>query len=385
MNKPDNLNDEKTRLEVLKSYGILDSPPEEDYNSLTFLASEIFNVPISLISLVDEERQWFKSKIGLNIPETERDISFCTHAIHTSEEVYVVENARKNPLFQNSPLVTGEPDIVFYAGAPLVDSDGYVIGTLCIIDTKERSFSTQEAQKLKILANQVMRLLDLRKKNDHLKIISNEKSILLKEIQHRVKNNLQLISSLISLQISKISDPYLSDAFNICLNRIMAISHIHQSIYMESARESVNFKIYLNDLLNSFEIAHSSSKNIQNEIEEIILGLDIAVPLSLITSEIITNTFKHAFSETQEKKIQILFQKKENGLLEMIIQDNGVGFNTKEKWETSNSLGFEIIKTLSEQINGSISCFSSNDGTRFTIQIAEEKVTVFPINKQHML
>ena len=164
MQKPDNLNDEKSRIEVLKSYEILDSPSDDDYNSITFLASEIFNAPISLISLVDEERQWFKSKIGLDISETERDISFCTHAIHTSDEVYVIEDARKNPMFQNNPLVTGKPDIVFYAGAPLVDSDGYVIGTLCIIDTKERSFSTQEAQKLKILANQVMKLLDLRKK-----------------------------------------------------------------------------------------------------------------------------------------------------------------------------------------------------------------------------
>lgn len=385
MQNPNNSNDEKARLEVLKSYEILDSPSDDDYNSITFLASEIFNAPISLISLVDEERQWFKSKIGLDISETERDISFCTHAIHTSDEVYVIEDARKNPMFQNNPLVTGKPDIVFYAGAPLVDSDGYVIGTLCIIDTKERSFSYQEAQKLKILANQVMKLLDLRKKNNYLKIINNEKSILLKEIQHRVKNNLQLISSLINLQISKISDPYLSASFNICLNRIMAISNIHQNIYLESARESVNFKIYLNDLLNSFEIAHSSTKNIQNEIEDIILGLDIAVPLSLITSEIITNTFKHAFSETQEKKIQILFQKKENGLLEMIIEDNGIGFNTKEKWETSNSLGFEIIKTLTEQINGSITCISSNNGTRFTIQIVEKKVNFFPINKQRTL
>ena len=377
MQKPDNLNDEKSRIEVLKSYEILDSPSDDDYNSITFLASEIFNAPISLISLVDEERQWFKSKIGLDISETERDISFCTHAIHTSDEVYVIEDARKNPMFQNNPLVTGKPDIVFYAGAPLVDSDGYVIGTLCIIDTKERSFSTQEAQKLKILANQVMKLLDLRKKNNHLKILNNEKTILLKEIQHRVKNNLQLISSLISLQISKLSDKNLSDSFNICLNRIMAISNIHQNIYLESARERVNFKIYITDLLNSFEIAHSSVKNIQNEIEDITLGLDIAVPLSLITSEILTNTFKHAFTDSQEKHVQIVFQKKENDQLELIIKDSGVGFNTTEKWETSDSLGFEIIKTLIDQINGSITCFSTKNGTCFSIQIAARKSYFF--------
>ena len=371
MSNPDILINEKTRLEVLKSYEILDSPPEDDYNSITFLASEIFNTPIALISLVDDERLWLKSKIGLNISETERSISFCTNAIHTSEEVYVVEDARKNTIFENNPLVAGQSEIVFYAGAPLIDPDGYALGTLCVIDTKERSFSDKEASQLKILANQVMKLMDLRKKNSALKIVNSEKDILLKEIQHRVKNNMQLISSLISLQISKINDPNLSAAFNICLNRIMAISNIHQNIYLESARESINFKIYLIDLLNSFEIAHSATKNIQNEIEDIILGLDIALPLSLITSEILTNTFKHAFSETQEKKIKIVFQKKENNLIEMIIQDNGVGFNIEEKWETSNSLGFEIVKTLMDQINGNITCVSTKNGTRFTIQIPE--------------
>lgn len=150
----------------------------------------------------------------------------------------------------------------------------------------------------------------------------------------------------------------------------MAISNIHQSIYIEAASESVNFKIYLMDLLNSFEIAHSGEKNIENEIEDIRLGLDVAVPLSLITSEIITNSFKHAFSETQEKKIQIVFQKKENDQLELIIKDNGIGFNTTEKWEKSDSLGFEIIKTLVNQINASITCFSTKNGTYYSIQIA---------------
>jgi two-component sensor histidine kinase len=373
MLNPNNSNDEKARLEVLKSYEILDSPPEEDYNSLTFLASEIFNVPISFISLVDEERVWFKSIYGSNISEIERETSFCTYAINSSEDVFVIEDARKISKFKNLPSVIGHSKFVFYAGATLVDSDGYVIGTLSIIDSKVKSLSNKETQQLKILANQVMKLLELRKKNNYLKIINNEKTILLKEIQHRVKNNLQLISSLISLQINKISDPNISAAFNICLNRILAISNIHQNIYLEYARETVNFRIYLNGLLNSFEIAHSFSKNIQNEIEDIILGLNIAVPLSLITSEILTNTFKHAFSETQEKKIQIVFQKKENGLLEMIIQDNGVGFNIEEKWETSNSLGFEIIKTLMDQINGNITCVSTKNGTLFTIQIAEGK------------
>jgi PAS domain S-box-containing protein len=164
---------ESERLKALKSYSIMDSLPEQEYDSITQLASYICGTPIALISLLDEGRQWFKSSVGVGATETPRDISFCQYAI-MGEEVYEVNNALENETFANNPLVTGNPDIRFYAGAPLQDVNGFNLGSLCVIDTKPRILSNEQKNALKLLANQVVLLLDLRKKNVDLKSTQQE-------------------------------------------------------------------------------------------------------------------------------------------------------------------------------------------------------------------
>ena len=125
---------ESDRLKALESYSVMDTLPENEYDAITQLASYICGTPIALVSLLDKERQWFKSTVGLGVTETPREISFCQYAI-MGEEVYEVTNALENKLFADNPLVTGNPDIRFYAGAPLKDSDGFNLGSLCVIDT----------------------------------------------------------------------------------------------------------------------------------------------------------------------------------------------------------------------------------------------------------
>ena len=153
---------EAERLAVLHGYGILDTDFEERYDRLTRIASRILGTPISLISLVDEDRQWFKAAFGLNIRETPRDVSFCAHAIHDTR-VFVVPDARKDKRFEKNPLVTGNPKIRFYAGAPLIGRKGQAIGTLCVIDQKPHSgFSAEEQQVLRDLADTVVDMFELR-------------------------------------------------------------------------------------------------------------------------------------------------------------------------------------------------------------------------------
>lgn len=145
---------EKQRLEALYRLGILDTPSEERFDRVTRIARQLFSVPIALVSIVDRERQWFKSKQGLDASETGRNISFCGHAIR-SEELFVVENTLQDERFSDNPLVVGEPHIRFYAGCPIKAPGGEVIGTLCLIDTKPRSLSDREYECLRDLGMQV--------------------------------------------------------------------------------------------------------------------------------------------------------------------------------------------------------------------------------------
>lgn len=150
--------DEALRLSALKATELLDTPPEERFDRITRLAARAFDVPICLVSLVDRDRQWFKSCFGLGVRETSRDISFCGHTILNADSL-VVENALQDERFADNPLVTGEPGIRFYAGAPLEDRNGFRLGTLCLIDKKPRAFSSDNQKTLRDFANLVEREL----------------------------------------------------------------------------------------------------------------------------------------------------------------------------------------------------------------------------------
>lgn len=154
---------EKERIAFLDSYSILDTLPEKDYDNLTKLAAEICQTPISLITLLDDKRQWFKSHYGLDIDETPIEHSFCAHAITSDEEIFTIYDARNDARFYDNPLVSGDPNIVFYAGIPLKNSTGVPLGTLCVIDSEPRTLTDSQKESLQILSEQVVNLIELRR------------------------------------------------------------------------------------------------------------------------------------------------------------------------------------------------------------------------------
>ena len=151
MEKPQIPGDEQIRLQTIRDLLILDTPPDERFDMMTTYASLLFKVAICLVSLVDENRQWFKSKCGLDATETPRDISFCGHAI-LSDSVLLIPDALNDPRFADNPLVTGEPKIRFYAGAPLIMANGQRVGTFCLIDRIPRTLDGWELNHLRDLA-----------------------------------------------------------------------------------------------------------------------------------------------------------------------------------------------------------------------------------------
>lgn len=155
--------DESRRLAILDEYAVLDTPPEEAFDDITFLASAICETPIALISLIDDNRQWFKSRLGLGTPHTHRDYSFCAYAILEPDQLMVVPDATADARFASNPFVVSEPSIRFYAGAPLVTSEGDALGTLCVLDHKPRRLSNEQKRALRALSKQVLAQLELRR------------------------------------------------------------------------------------------------------------------------------------------------------------------------------------------------------------------------------
>src|SRR5215813_12149836 len=175
MATPMPMNDEAARLANLQKYAILDPEPEQAFDDLVLLASFICNAPIALKSLVDKDRQWFKSKLGLSISESPREIALCATAIR-QPDVFVVTDTLNEERFRNNPLVTSEPNIRFYAGAPLINEEGFALGTLCVIDRQPRELDSEQKEALWALSRLALGQMELRQNLQLLKQALNDRS-----------------------------------------------------------------------------------------------------------------------------------------------------------------------------------------------------------------
>ncbi len=190
--------DEQQRLKLLQDTGILDTLEEQAYDDLTQLAAEICGTPIALVSLIDKDRQWFKSHYGLNARETPREFAFCAHAI-LNDELFIVEDASQDDRFHDNPLYTGDPHVKFYAGAPLIMSNHVRLGTLCVIANQSRTLTDAQKNSLTALARQVVSQLELRLRLKELESLDHAKNEFIAMVSHELRTPLTAIYGALSL------------------------------------------------------------------------------------------------------------------------------------------------------------------------------------------
>ena len=197
---PPRPHNEAARLAALRAQQVLDSLPEQMFDDIVRVASNVCGTPIALISLVDEDRQWFKAKVGLQASETPRDQAFCAHAILEPDTPLVVPDATQDPRFALNPLVTGSPDIRMYAGAPIVSHSGHALGTVCVIDQTPRELTAEQVDSLQALSRQVSHLLELRRVTrnsvDSVQMQLLAKSDKARELQRQVEDLKAQVTSL---------------------------------------------------------------------------------------------------------------------------------------------------------------------------------------------
>lgn len=276
---------EADRLAALDSYGVMDTQAEADFDDITKLAAQICGVPMALISLVDERRQWFKSAVGLGVTETPREVAFCAHAIQ-QPDLFVVDDASSDPRFAHNPLVTGDPNLRFYTGAPLVNAEGLPLGTLCVLDTKPGQLSDEQNFALRTLARQVVTQLELRRALAEQRKAADLRAMLVRELQHRVKNTLTTVQAVVGQSLRNAGS--LEAARGVISDRLVTMGRAHD-IFSESAWHAAP----LDDVITA-AIAGGGVEGARYKVggPEVALSARAALGMALVLHELNTNAIK---------------------------------------------------------------------------------------------
>lgn len=354
------------RLNALRSYGILDTAREAEFDELVALAADICEVPISVVNLIEDHRQWFKAEVGLGIRETPLDISICRHVL-LQPGVTIISDLRNDPRMCANPLVTADSGLRFYAGCLLETPDGHGIGTLCLLDRTPRILTSRQQSALKTLANQVMGQLELRRSLKEKTRLLEQKEMLLKEVNHRTKNNLQLIVGLIQLQLRQLHDQQARAALTDTSRRIMSIAAVHEKLYQSDEVNAVDAASYLSQVIAGITATASHHALFELDLASVILPMDSAIPLALLVNELLTNALKYAYIASAEGRVWVTLKPESNGVV-LTVEDRGQGMPPGFDYRKSKSLGMKIIASLGRQLSAQVAFSDNQPGVKCVVR-----------------
>jgi len=392
---PDN---EIERLSDLKSYHILDTLSETEYDNLTQIASEICNTPISLISLIDENRQWFKSAQGLDAKETPREYAFCGHAINKPDEVLIVEDSRKDDRFKDNPLVTDDPKVIFYAGVPLITEKGFPLGTLCVIDNEPKHLNKNQINSLSALSNQAMQLIELRKKtrllNETLANLEQRNEELHNfafTAAHDLKSPLNNISGLLEMFNDSFASSvgkegsvileHIKDSTENLRNLISSLLKYSQNNkLLKKDKTFIDVKKLEADIRSLFSNTDGTMISFKSEIDELYANKTAIIQILI---NLISNSIKYNDKDSTQVEIGISENKDD---YMFYVEDNGPGIDMEQRdkifkiftvlkssdkfGKRGNGIGLATVKKLVLAFGGSIDIESKKGlGSKFIFNI----------------
>lgn len=381
---------ESKRLANLDLYEILDTLPEEAYDAITSIAANICGTPIALISLIDKDRQWFKSHHGLKVSETPRDYAFCAYAILEPDQLFVVEDARLDERFYDNPLTTADPNVIFYAGAPLVTSEGFPLGTLCVIDNKPNSLTPKQHKALNDLSMQVIAQLELRRSIKELKTKNEELSRYAHLISHDLRSSMQSIYQLSKI-IAKESEGSLNDKVKKTIEQLqkkaLQSQKLVDGILKHSlagchsfAPERIQVLEFVNDIIDFCNPPRDIQVLPEVSVSEIVCDPTI---LQQVLQNLISNAIK--YNDKEQGIVRVVLNSNDSECTLEVI-DNGPGIPEKHHerifgmFQTlshadrfgnkGTGIGLNTVKNLVTSLGGTVTVKSNEgEGSAFKITL----------------
>lgn len=354
-------------METLRSYDVLDTDAEADFDDIVELASKICDTPVSLISLVDEKRQWFKARVGFEPHETALDQSVCSHAILTDDFTEIHDMGADARTVDN-PLYVGDPRVKFYAGANLVAPNGQAIGTLCVLDTKPRTLTDFQRQALQTLSRHVMMQLELRKK-------IRLEAALRSEMDHRVKNSFQTIGSLMRMAARKINDPEAKDVLALVERRFGAVASLHGELMVQDGKDAVPTVSFLEQLGKLLAAGAPENVTVVSCADPGELQVKQASAIGMIVSEFVANSVKHAFADGSAGQVSLSLRAVNETCWLLDCRDNGgghgaAGSSGDVRGADSTGLGKMLMRSAAEQLNGRLTTDFTPEGAVMQVSFA---------------
>ena len=350
--------DEAKRMAAVRRYDILDTPPDGAFDRITALAARRFGVPIAIVSIVDEDRIWFKSHHGLPVEQIDREPGLCASAI-LGNEPYLLADASIDPRSLANPLVAGDFGLRFYAGVPLTTSDGYNLGTLCVIDKEPRPIDDRQIEDLKDLASVVMDQIEMQLS---ARRAVGQAQLMAREIDHRVMNSLQFVSGILSMQSRLPAADGGSAELQLAANRVAAVAQVHRHFARDVSDEASCID-FLRRLCGDLSAILDRPVTVSGDEGNV--PTTWIQPIGLLVNEFVTNAAKHGAGP-----IDVSYTTT-NGAHQLVVCDEGPGLASDfDPTSDRPGLGMRIIGSLVKQLGGTLTAGPRADGTGACFTVA---------------